>query len=756
MKIIYRFLFLLVILYSSFLNAQTGNVLINQKLLANKDDNAIFEKAESLFQEDNLIESLPYYQNLIEKYPDDGYLMYRLGICYLLRSDVPEKSLQYLKKASEMQLPIPDLPFHYGRALHLNYLFNDAIAQFQKFIDSKPSTKLSDKAKLYIEYCRNAKEQIALPSDVDIKNIGKDINSTSAEYVPVISSDEAFMIFTYRGQRSTGGLQSIYKDYKVLPDTMKQYYEDIFYSYKIGSHWLVPDPIGENINTKFHDAAVALSADGQKLFIFKSTSKDNGDIYMSRLEGNMWTTAVPLDKNINTNSWEGSCSLSSDEKTLYFSSERPGGLGGKDIWKSELQPDGTWGKAVNLGPTINSSYDEDAPFIHADGKMLHYSTNGKKSMGGYDVFRTYLQPDGTWSKPQNIGYPVNTVDDDIYYVVTADGTKGYYSSARAGGFGMQDIYQVKPGVTGKRNALVSIKGTIMLDDLPVKAKVRVKNADADKEQGEYLSNSSTGKYLINLPTGCNYKIYYSAEGTNDEQIKSFNTTNIDFYLEATIDVSFYTSDVIAKRAKNKLAILNKDGSIFKTSTQTRDGRFIFNYLPPEEDVMFKLSGEDVEFTNKVVLSVSGIQKILLRCKDKFFRYDYMCPAFSHLSEMPSVDSIQGKFDASKMTYPEIVDKFGKYTAEGMYFTVQVGAYFEAHNFNYAHLVSAGKIETRNYNDGITRFTIGTFSSLVEAEEMRKRIVALGGETTDAFVLAAYKEQRALLKDLAESNFYNKK
>ena len=730
--------------------------LINQKLLASPEDKSIFEKAEALMQDEDLLDALPLYQNLLEKYTDDGYLAYRLGICYLSRSDVPEKSLEYLKRASDMNLAIPDLDYYYANALHLNYLFNDAMARYQKYLDSKPGNKEADKTKLRMEYCRIAKEQIALPADADIKNVGKEINSIWSEYVPVIASDDALMIFTYRGPRSMGGLQSVYPDEKVLPDSLRQYYEDIFYSFRIGRHWLTPDPIGDNINTKNHDAAIALSSDGQKLFIFKSTPKDHGDIYMSRLEGNLWTSAVPLDKNINSNAWEGSCSVSADERTLYFSSERAGGFGGKDIWMSELMPDGTWGKAENLGPVINTQYDEDAPFIHPDGKMLHYSSNGTKSMGGYDVFRTYLQADGSWSRPQNIGYPVNTVVDDIYYVVSADGSKGYYSSARAGGYGMQDIYEVKPGVAGKRNALVSLKGIITLDDLPVKADIRVVNADADKEQGHYVSNSATGKYLVNLPTGCNYKIYYSAVGANDDQIKSFNTVNVDYYLEATIDVAFYTSDVLAKRAKNKLSILNIDGSVYKTATQMRDGRFLFNYLPADEDVLFQLTGEDVEFTNKVAISVSGVQKNLLRCKGRFFKYDYLCPEYGLFTPMSVVDSVSMKKNPDLMTYGEILDEFGKYTAEGMYFTVQVGAYFESHNFNYSHLVSAGKIETRNYNDGITRFTIGNFASFAEAEEMRKKIALLGGETTDAFVLAVYQGNRILLKDLAGNNFYNKK
>ncbi len=735
-------------------SAQDNKGLISAELMANKSDRALLEKAESIMQDENFLDALPYYDNLLQKYPNDQYIIYKAGICYLSKSDVPEQSKELLKKVLELNPSIPDLHYYYGRALHMNYLFNEAIAEFETYIASKPSSKTIEQARLFVKYCQNAKDQVALPTNADIKNLGKEINSIHSEYVPVISSDEAFLIFTYRGVRSTGGMQSVYSDYKVLPDSLQQYYEDIFYSYNIGSRWLTPDPI-ENINTNYHDAAVALSADGQKLFLFKSTQKDNGDIYMSKLEGNMWMPEVSLGKNINTNSWEGSCSLSANERTLYFSSERPGGYGGKDIWKSELNANGTWGKPKNLGSVINSAFDEDAPFIHPDGKMLHFSSNGIKSMGGYDVFRTYLQDDGTWSKAQNIGYPINTVDDDIYYVVTADGSKGYYSSGRAGGYGKQDIYEVKPGVAGKRNALVSLKGTITLDDSPSKEKIRVVNVDSDSEQGVYYSNAATGKYLLNLPVGANYRIYFTCDSTKEDQIKSFNTSNVDYYLEATIDVSFYTSNVLAKRAKNKLSILNADGSVFKTSTQLRDGRFIFNYLPADEKVLFKLFGEDVEFINKLIISVSGVQKTLLRGKDKNFRYDYLYPEYKLLSVIPSIDSAGAARDFSLSSYDDIVNEFGKLSAESLSFTVQVGAYFEAHNFNYSHLVSAGKIETRNYNDGITRFTIGNFNSLAEAEEKRKEIASLGGETADAFVLAVYKGNHVLLKDLAQKNFYNK-
>jgi hypothetical protein len=317
------------LLHAQLLFAQSSASLINRALLEDRKDRSVLAHAEELFQDNNFIDALPYYEKLSQKYADDRFLIYRLGICYLYKSDLPEKSLEYLKKAVDMNLPIRDLSFFYARALHLNYLFNEAITNFQKYIDSKPGHKQTEMAKLYIEYCKRAKDLVAMPNDITIKNLGKDINSIWSEYVPVISSDEAILMFTYRGVRSTGGLQNVYTKKSNTSDSLKQYYEDIFYSYRIGSHWLIPDPIDRNINTNAHDAAIALSADGQKLFVFKSNPKNHGDIYMSKLEGNEWSVPVSLGENINTKAWEGSCSLSANEKTLYFSSERSGGFGGK-------------------------------------------------------------------------------------------------------------------------------------------------------------------------------------------------------------------------------------------------------------------------------------------------------------------------------------------------------------------------------------------------------------------------------------------
>ncbi len=190
----------------------------------------------------------------------------------------------------------------------------------------------------------------------------------------------------------------------------------------------------DTINTTGHDAVTSISHDGQKLYIFRSTGIGNGDIFVSYLKGMKWTLPEKV-QGINSNYWEGSICFTPDEKYLYFSSERPNGVGGRDIYAATRMPDGSYGSIKNLGTTINTPYDEDAPFITADGKTMFFSSMGHNSIGGYDVFRSDLKG-GKWGEPYNIGKPVNTTLDDKYYWVSADGERGYYSSTqkRHGGY----------------------------------------------------------------------------------------------------------------------------------------------------------------------------------------------------------------------------------------------------------------------------------------------------------------------------------
>jgi outer membrane protein OmpA-like peptidoglycan-associated protein len=222
---------------------------------------------------------------------------------------------------------------------------------------------------------------------------------------------------------------------------------------------------------------------------------------------------VKLNENINSSKWEGSVSVSADGSVLYFSSEREGGFGGKDIYRSKRLPNGQWGKATNMGPAINTPYDDDAPVIHPDGITLYFSSQGHNSMGGFDIFNTTLNDSGFWSKPVNLGYPVNTTDDDIFYAPTADNKRAYYSSFRNDGFGEKDIYMITlPEKVEAPLAVYTGEITSLMGGVPEGATITVKDNATGEVVGVYTPNSSTGKYLFILPPGKNYNITYEAEG----------------------------------------------------------------------------------------------------------------------------------------------------------------------------------------------------------------------------------------------------
>jgi tetratricopeptide (TPR) repeat protein len=519
-----------------------------------KEEKAELARAEFLFDERNYILALPIYLKLSKSHPEDIYVTYKTGICYLYKNDEREKALDYLQKAYDNEPNLDNILFYIGKAYAARYQFEEAIEYYKKYINTKLSQEQINDAKKHINWAENGLKLYGKEVDVEIKNIGEPINTEFSEYVPVISSDEAVLIFTYRGERSKGGRQNKY----LKPDPDGLYYEDIFISYKVGDKWLTPESIGDNINTNDHDAAIALSPDGQMLFIYKSTPKDQGDIYVSYLNGEEWSTPVSLGPNINTNKWEGSCSISSDGRTLYFSSERPGGYGGKDIYKSVKLANGEWGPAENLGPTINTPYNDDAPFIHPDNISLFFSSEGHNSMGGYDIFVSTFE-NNKWTEPVNLGYPLNTIGDDIYYVLSADGSKGYYASTRPEGYGQQDIYTVIPGLMPRKPVLALVIGTVTVDNKPVEANIKVSNATTGEEISTFKSNAATGKYLLTLTPGNKYKIAFEVEGF-DDHIEYVDVNSLEAYVQVAKDFHFYTEEF---NGEKKIAVSQSNDEIQK-------------------------------------------------------------------------------------------------------------------------------------------------------------------------------------------------
>ncbi|MCK5371908.1 MAG: PD40 domain-containing protein, partial [Cyclobacteriaceae bacterium] len=283
--------------------------------------------------------------------------------------------------------------------------------------------------------CQNGIEFVNAPRDYIIENMGPAINSEWDDFAPVVTADESFLAFTTR--RQDGNTNE-----DVFDDML--YYEDVFYAEKNGNKWQYAQNIGPPVNIIYHSSNLAISADGSQLYLYKS--QNGGDIFLSELNPDRsWSEPVALNENINSTFSENSVSISPDGNTLYFSSDRPitADKSDLDIYYSKKDRKGDWGVAKNIGSVINTKYDEDGAFIDYDGKTLYFSSKGHKGMGGYDIYKTiYNEGADEWSEPINLGYPMNSPDNDIYFVSTRDGKRGYYASAKADGMGFTDIYHI--------------------------------------------------------------------------------------------------------------------------------------------------------------------------------------------------------------------------------------------------------------------------------------------------------------------------
>ena len=351
-----------------------------------------------------------------------------------------------------------DLEYWIGKAYHYGLDFDNAIKYYSLYRDKlikKPTYAGKDKVELKdvernIVECNNGKEFVAHPKNFSIVNIGREINSEFDDYAPVLSENGNELVFTTR--RRDGNT------YENVADDNKPY-EDVFTATKTGGTWSKAKNIGPTINTKFNNSNLSMSPDGNTLFLYND--EGNGDIYFSlRLKDGSWGVPDPLPGLINSSFKESSISMTKDGKVVYFASERPGGFGASDIYVCTKDTKGEWTKIKNLGTTINTEYDEDGPFIDYDGKTLYFSSKGRKGMGGFDIFKsTLLDLDrNEWSEPMNLGYPINTPDNDIYFVSSPDGKKAYYSSTREDGFGYDDIYEITvPPEEPKKEPLVAAK-----------------------------------------------------------------------------------------------------------------------------------------------------------------------------------------------------------------------------------------------------------------------------------------------------------
>lgn len=525
------FLFLFFTAIQSWVYSQTSS--------ANKKDfNKHMKEGENAYYNDLFDEAAHHYEIAASIEPNSFEANFMAGVCHE-RGVKPQECLKYFEQAHKIKPNgEEELVYLLGRGMHLNNRFDEAIKYYKEALNNRKvhnayNARIKDKS-LYIgpekiqrliENCEHGRKLVLTPLDAEIINLGPNINGKFPDYVPVLTASEGRIFFTTRRE----GEKDPYSGH---------HYEEVFEAEKDPkkNEWKPAKNIGPKINAGHkNESAVSISPDGNILYIYQER-----DLYYCTLSGTEWSKPLPI-KEINTKHWETHCSISGDGNELFFTSDRPGGYGNLDIYVAKKQPDGKWGDIQNLGPNINTEFDEEAPFIHYDGVTLYFSSRGHNSMGGYDIFMASRNPDGSWNKPQNIGYPINTASDDVYFITNIDKKRAYYSSARGDdSYGDKDIYMInmpepknlvtvenKPEEKPKPNITVTmVYGTITDERTgqPLEAKVTIIDNETGKVIFDAKSNSATGGYIVTLPSGKNYGFRVEKQGY------TFHSENFDIPL----------------------------------------------------------------------------------------------------------------------------------------------------------------------------------------------------------------------------------
>ena len=467
-------------------------------------DHALVDRAHKFFTlAKNYESALPLYQQAVDHGVSDPLVHYRLGVCYTYAPSLSEqyKAIPYLERALQQksQADIPnEVHYYLGQVYHKDIRINEAIKQletYKKTLTDKNKKEKKDVDRL-LEVCNNALFLISENKGIVINSF-EAINSEYTEYNPLITADESMLAYTAVREEKGRVTEKIYTAQRNRQGA-----------------WAKPTPV--NVKAKTHVGTAGISPDGQEMLVFIGGANNTGSLYSIQKEANGWSNPTTLGRQINSQQYlETTASITPDGKTIYFASNRRDGYGGLDLYKATKQADGAWSKPKNLGPEINTEYNEDAPFIHPDSRTLFFTSDGHNTMGGTDIFKTYFAG-GKWQKPTNLGYPINTPTNDNYFTLTANAKIGYFSSERKGGKGGQDIYYFEMPAHEANIPLTLIKGKILVDEdglKPVPTTIKVVDVDANREvQYVYSPDPATGKYLIILPPGKNYDLIVESEG----------------------------------------------------------------------------------------------------------------------------------------------------------------------------------------------------------------------------------------------------
>jgi outer membrane protein OmpA-like peptidoglycan-associated protein/tetratricopeptide (TPR) repeat protein len=449
-----------------------------------------YQNAEILFRE--AVSSDPKFY--------EAYMM--LGELYTKQKKFTDAAANYFTAVKLDSTSYKPVFFSLANAEIMSGDYLNALNHYKTYLRNKGN---SEKNRLLavknIKNCEFAIEAMKKPVSFNPVSVGSSINTDEDEYWPSITADGQTLMFTrqiYAGNGPLGSTQ-----------------EDFYLSFLSDSGWGKAFNAGEPLNTKNNEGAQTLSSSGNYMY-FTACDRPGGlgscDIYFSAYNNGRWTIPYNIGAPVNTSSWESTPSVSADGNMLFFSSSRPGGFGGKDLWVSFITDKGKWALPVNLGKTINTEGDEMSPFIHFDGKTLYFASDGRPGMGGFDIYMSRMNDDTTWTQPQNLGYPINTSSDDMGLVIEAGGQKAFFSSKRDNKNG-KDIFYFKVDESVRPDPVSYLKGKVTDKETGklLKADYELINLSTNRVTVKSTTDEE-GNFLVCLPSGYNYGINVTKTG----------------------------------------------------------------------------------------------------------------------------------------------------------------------------------------------------------------------------------------------------
>lgn len=504
-----------------------GLLFISSFVFSQKETTEV--EAARKFKNENFEDALVDYLQLLSSDPKNELYNYNAGVCCLNSNANKSKAIPYLEIVTRKDKYNPEADYLLARAYQYAGRYDDAIKMYDNYkIYLLNKGKINQDVNDQIQYCINAKELVKYPVNVTFQSLGKNVNSEYNDYYPFVTANESFMLFnSKRPEKNAEKMEN------------GEYLNSILISKVVNGQFSKATNIGAPLNAGNGGAEIiGLSANGETVLILQNSKNRKGSVYLSRLNAKgVYSKPEPLSKIIDTKGEEIAASIS-NEGVIYFASNREGGFGGYDLYSCRVAPNGKWAEPQNLGPNINTKYDEDFPNISPDGKTLYFSSKGHTCMGGYDIFKAdYDENTLKFDNAKNIGYPINTAYDDMNFRVSKTGKYGYMAAIKPNGLGEYDIYRLNFNE-------VESQFSVVLGDLITKEKIdyrevfiSVNDITTNELVGNYLPNPNTGHFIMILKPG-KYQVSIEAVGfkTIDKTIEIFDKSSFESEIDMKVEL----------------------------------------------------------------------------------------------------------------------------------------------------------------------------------------------------------------------------